>query len=163
MTTMAGTYFRRTGQGWLTDWTPDKVAAAPDPCIGWAEYAHQVLGVPQPTLTDMTGARKNVKELFRLYPDQADWYTMCRVVMWVKKRRRHYSRLAPVAACWRDAYGDRFLPELNPPDIDTNLEATIARALDQETDPVWRRRLIATTGMDFRRATLAEWEELRGW
>jgi hypothetical protein len=75
-----------TGQSHLTAWTPELVAAAPDPVRAFALYAQQVLGVPFYTTKDLVLLRQRVNDVFNRCP-QATYYTLCRVVAWARRKR----------------------------------------------------------------------------
>jgi hypothetical protein len=157
MTLIHGSHTHRTGQGWLTYWTPEKVVNAPDPAMAWAEYVQQTMGVPYPTIRDMTVLRRKITDFFDHHP-QADFYTLCRVAGWCRSRNRRFQRIWMVVDAFRDAYVAGALPELQPVQHDENLEAGITDALAQETDPAWRRRLLMCAG-DARRDALQEWRD----
>jgi hypothetical protein len=151
----------RTGQPWLTTWTPDKVASAPDPCSAFIEYVQQVLGVPWSTIKDETVLRKRIAEFFEHYP-KADFHTLCRVVQWCKSQRLRFTRAYFVIDKFRDAWAAGALPELDVPNADDALEVEIARALTMEADETWRARLIGTAGVDLRRSVFDEWATAHG-
>jgi hypothetical protein len=138
-------------------WTPAKVANAPDPVAAWCEYTQQVIGVPWPTIQDLTTVRKHINELFDHYP-QADFYTLCRLTQWCKARKRRFTRMPFVVLEFREAWARGGLPELDPRTEDERLELRIRAALAIEQRDSWRHRLLTTVGNDLRRATLAEWE-----
>jgi hypothetical protein len=150
----------QTGQPWITTWTPDKVAAAPDPVVGLASYAQQVLGIPFPRVSDITAARKHINELFNRYPT-ADYHTLCRVVRYAKSQRRRFTMLTTVVCLWRDAMGAGKLNELDPSN-DFALLEQINRILEIETDERWRTRLLCCLDNDSRRLAISDWRTLRG-
>lgn len=130
----------------LKTWTPDDVQAAPDPAKAFCEYAQQTLGVPWPTIKDMTILRKKTKVFFEQYP-QCDWRTMCRVVQWCATRKKRHSRVWMVVEEFRKAWTAGALPELNPhTHRDEAVEDRVYKALEEEQDPVWRRRLLLAQG-----------------
>lgn len=147
----------KTGQGWLTIWTPEMVAVAPDPVLAWSEYAQQVLGVPWPTIRDQAILRHKIRELFDHYP-RADWYSLCRLVQWCKGRGKRDTRVWLVLDRFRSAWCAGALPELDPQRTEVDVEARIERALEDEADPTWRRRLLGAMGTVARRAAIDEWE-----
>lgn len=155
-----GQKLRGSGQTWFTDWTPEKVATAPDPAFAFAEYVQQVMGVPWPTNNDIVVLRKKVGEFFSHYPN-ADYYTLCRVVGWCRARRKRFQRVWMVVDCFRDAYVAGALPELDCDRQDGDVEAGIAAALDVESDPSWRRRFLACQGPQMRREALDDWLRCR--
>lgn len=145
--------------GWLTSWTPEKIATAEDPCAAYAEYLQQTMGIPYPTVKDMAILRKYCKEFFEHYPN-ADWYTMCRLAAHFRRRKRRFGRVYQVVTEFRDAYQDGALPELDPgfgARSDRDLEALIQDALKTEQRPEWRKRLILAGGVDARREAYEEW------
>lgn len=145
--------------GWLTQWTPDRVAAAEDPCAAYAEYLQQTMGIPWPTIKDMSILRKHTKEFFDHYPN-ADWYTMCRLANYFRRRKRRFGRVYQVVTEFRDAYRDGALPELDPgygSASDSQLELNIAEALAGETRPEWVERLIRAEGVEARRGAYELW------
>lgn len=153
---MANSHTHRLGRPVLTRWTPDLVAEANDPVAAFAEYVQQALGVPWPTLADMTRMRRRIKEIFAHYP-QADYYTLCRIVAWAKADRRRFGRVPEVVDCFREAFKAGALPELDPPETEVDVEEAIRAVLVNEQDPWWRRRLVATQGVEFRREALEDW------
>lgn len=141
----------------LENWTPDKVAGADDPAMAFADYCQQTLGVPWPTIKDQTILRKKIREFFEHYP-QADYYTLCRIVEFARTRRRRYGRVWAVVEGFRDAFEAGFLKELDPrANTDLDLEVRIELALEKESDPEWRRRLICASGVSARQEAYAEW------
>lgn len=147
--------------GWLTQWTPDKVATAQDPVLAFAEYAQQTLGVPWPTIADLKILRLKINEFFEHYP-RLNYFTLCRVVTWAKARHRRFKRVWCVVEAFRDAYLDGALPELDPNHSEASVEERITAALQVETSQAWRRILIGAQGTTTRREMLAKWETERG-
>lgn len=112
----------------------------------FAEYCQQTLGTPWPTNQDRIILRKKVKEFFAHYP-HADWYTLCRVVMFARSRKRRYERVWAVIGEFRKAYTAGVLPELDPANrVDEKYEMLVSRALETEDDPYWRKRLLLAQG-----------------
>lgn len=147
---------QRTMQGSpIQRWTPQLVAEAPDPNLAFANFTQQVLGVPWPTIKDQTILRSRTAEFFEHYPN-ATWFTLCRVVTWLKAKRKRVPRVWMVVDKFRDCWVDGMLPELDPAEGDVELEVLIESALTEETDESWRRRLIMTEG-PARRAAYDEW------
>jgi hypothetical protein len=151
----------RTGGTWLTNWTPEKVATAPDPVVAFAEYAQQRLGVPWPTQKDLNILRAKIGEFFRHY-NKVTYYTLCRVVDWCRARRRRFGRVWMVIGEFRNAFAAGALPELEPDATDERVEARITVALTSETQPAWRARLIGAEGRTARTRAVQDWERLRG-
>lgn len=141
----------------LRTWTPEMVNNDPDPTRAFAEYCQQTLGVPWPTKKDMIILRKKCKDFFALYP-HTDWRTLCRVVVFLRARKRRPSRVWMVVDEFRKAWAAGQIPELNENrGTNEHVEANIAHALETETDPVWRRRLMLAQGPIARREVYREW------
>lgn len=153
---------RGTGQSGNSTWTPERVAVAPDPALAWCEYVRQVLGVPFPTGVDLGETRQAIGDLFVQYPT-ANYYTLCRLVMWCRGRKLRFSRMKSVVGMFREAWAKGALPELDPKNADESVEQRIIRVLEVEHEPAWRYRLLTTMGNDHRRATLLEWEAVHSW
>lgn len=144
---------------WTTVWTPERVQEADDPNKAFANYVQQTLGVPYPTIKDMTILRKKTKLFFQNVPD-ADWKTLCKVVQWAKARKRRPPRVFMVVEMFRDAWAAGYLPELDRhARVDETVEAGIERALAVETRPEWRARLLGASGVTARAAAFAEWQQ----
>lgn len=143
----------------LNTWTPDLVQASPDQVAAFCEYCQQTLGVPWPTLHDMMILRKKIKELFGRYPN-ADYRTLCRIVVWMRARKWRVARVWAVVDKYRDAWAAGQLPELDPgyqpPDL--NISSLIADALEEETDPVWRDRLLLASNPAAQREVYGLWQ-----
>lgn len=150
-----------TGQGALTSWTPELVASAPDPTRAFALYAQQVLGIPFATTKDLVLLRQRVNDVFNRCP-QATYYTLCRVVSWARRKRIRKPRVYMIIDLVPEAWADKALPELDEPVRDQQVERRIANALEVETDPSWRRRLIGAMGTTSRHRILNDWMLSRG-
>lgn len=150
----------KTGQGWLTTWTPEMVATAPDPYLAFADYVQQRLGVPWPTQKDQTILRAKINELFAHYP-RADWFSLCRLVQWCKTRNKRDTRVWMVLNHFRAAWTAGALPEMDAHHTDSDLDQHITGALDHETDPHWRRRLLVAIGTTARQAAFNDWKTER--
>jgi hypothetical protein len=146
-----------SGQGWVTDWTPDKVAAAPDPLIAFSNYIEQALGVGFPTKKDLIILRRRVNELFKRYP-KADYYTLCRLVAYQRSRHRRFVRVYTVLDSFRDAMAAGALPELRRDNGNGAVEERLQTILANESCPRWRARLLACPDDESRRAVIADWE-----
>ncbi len=149
----------RSGQSWLTTWTPDKVAAAPDPIVALASYMQQTLGMAFPTISDIAGIRKVTNEIAAYYPT-ASVATLCRVVQYVKSKKRRPTKGSQVMNMWREAMAAGFLDELDPNNDQTLMDA-IYEILDTETDERWRARLLCCYTNDARRLALADYRTFR--
>ena len=145
----------RSGQSWLTNWTPEKVAEAPDPIIALSAYIEQALGVAFPTKKDITILRKRVYEILDRYP-RADFYTLCKVVAFNRQRRRRFARVYTVVDSFREAMAAGWLPELT---VETCLKERVQEILTHETDPDWRARLISCPDDEARQVIINEWEQ----
>lgn len=138
--------------------TPDTVEAAEDQAAAFAEYVQQTMGVPWPTIRDMSILRKKIKDFFALYPT-ADYRTLCRVVGFMRSRRRRVPRTWMVVDEFRKAWAAGQLPELDPGYCSNpSLDAAIAEALTVEQDPAWRRRLLLAQDPASRQEVYASWQ-----
>jgi hypothetical protein len=150
-----------TGQGALTNWTPELVASAPDPTRAFALFAQQEIGVPFATEKDLVVLRQRINDVFNRCP-QATYYTLCRVVRWARTKRVRRARVYQIIDLLPEAWASRALPELDEPVRDQKVEQRIADALQIETDPSWRRRLIGAMGTSSRNRVLNDWMLSRG-
>lgn len=119
----------------------------------FAEFARQHLGIPI-FRKDVNILGVKAKEFFEDNP-RADWRTLGRTVQWCKTKKFRPNNLYAVISCARHAWADGMLPELDC-DEDEQLEADITAALQVETDPYWRRALIASQG-SFRKEAYLAW------
>lgn len=143
---------------WLTVWTPDLVADADDPPKAYAEYVQQTVGIPYPTIKDMTILRRKAKDFFAKVPN-TDWKTLCRIAQWARAKKRRPPRVFMLVDMFREAWSAGYLPELDRADrVDETVEDGIERALRTETRPEWRARLMGARGVTARREALAEWQ-----
>jgi hypothetical protein len=149
----------RAGQSWLTTWTPDKVAAAPDPIVGLANYMQQNLGIAYPTMADLAAIRHHANDIAAYYP-AATTYTLCRVVQYVRSKKRRPTRGAQAMGMWREAMAAGYLNELDP-NNDQALIDQIYVILETETDERWRRRLLCCADNDSRRLAISDWRTFR--
>jgi hypothetical protein len=144
----------RKKPAWLGIIRPEQVV---DPET-FATYAQQTLGCPYPPLRDMILLRTKIKEFFAEKP-QADYYTLCRIVQWAKANKRRPAAVWKIPPMWAWAWEDNALPELDPDQLkDKDLERRIALALEVETDPAWRRRLIGSESVEKRREVYDSWK-----
>jgi hypothetical protein len=125
-----------------------------------ARYIEQRTGAPWASIKDMSILRKKCKEFFEHYP-HCDWTTLCHVADWCQRKRKRYSHVWKVVDAFRYAYEDGALPEVDQGYRNRNLEREIADALEQETDRLWRMRLIGTRGIDARKEVLQSWRMKR--
>lgn len=149
----------RAGQAWLTTWTPDKVAAAPDPIVALGNYMQQLLGIAFPTMSDLAAIRKHTNEIADYYPS-ATVATLCRVVQYAKSKKRRPTRGAQVMGMWREAMAAGYLNELDP-NNDQALIDQIYTILETETDERWRMRLLCCLDNDSRRLAISDWRTFR--
>lgn len=149
----------RAGAAWLTTWTPDKVAAAPDPIVALGNYMQQTLGIAFPSIQDIAGMRKIANDIAANYPG-ASTNTLCRVVQYAKSRRRRPMKGSQVMGMWREAMAAGYLSELDP-NNDQALMDTIYTILETETDERWRSRLLCCLDNDSRRLAIADWRTFR--
>lgn len=145
---------------WLKAWTPEDVAEAKDQPRAFAEYCHQVIGVPFPGVKDMTILRRRCNEFFAANRG-ASWYTLCRVAQWCRSHKRRPPRAWMVVDEFRFAWRDGYLPEFDPTGTDPGVEKEIARILKSETRDGWRQRLICAQGVEARGKAVREWHEER--
>lgn len=141
---------------WTHVWTPEEVAHADDPPKAYSEYVRQTVGTPGATVKDLAAFRKKVKKLMEDDP-RITWHTMCRVAQWARQKRKRPAHIHYLPDMLRYAWSDGYLPELSPDAADDDLEEKIGRALGVETDEYWRRRLIASKGVEARAQTYSEW------
>ena len=120
----------------------------------FAAYASQELGIPYPTKSHLFSTKALIDDLFELYPELS-WNSLCGLVEWAKIKNKRYSTLMPLIHSYRYAYQDGYLNEINP-NSSEGLDAKIASALEQETDPEWRRRLERSKGPS-RKVVYAAW------
>lgn len=111
----------------------------------FAEYVSQVLGTPYNTLNDKIVLRKKLKEFEKNVPN-GTWQTLVRTCDWAKARKKRPAHSYLVVDWVRYAWADGYLPDLDEKPQDQELEAGIRAALEVETDPEWRRRLIGAEG-----------------
>lgn len=120
----------------------------------FAAYAAQEIGVPYPTKGNLFASNTLIDELFEMYPELT-WNGLCGVVEWAKVNNRRFPSIVPLIHSYRFAYADGFINELNT-NTQEGLDAKIAAALAQETDPEWRRRLQNSKGPG-RKVVYAAW------
>lgn len=130
----------------------------------FAEYCQQETGIPYPTQKQIGVLRGAINDWFDEYP-HTSYATLCQIVKWAKERRKRYATPGNLLkGGFRYAWEDGYLPELDPDydDRDADLEADIERALQQEKDPAWRRRLIVAQTNAARDEVYREWLTERG-
>lgn len=126
----------------------------------FARYCQQVVGTPMPDSKAWGPLGARVKAFFIEYP-QADWYTLCRIAQWCRNHKLRARTTVGLVGCFRSAWSDGAIPELDPANLDLELEREIERALEIEMDDSWRRRLYLARGTEARRAALEEWTKER--
>lgn len=121
-------------------------------------YAQQRLGCPYPTLKDQNILRSKTRLLFEKNP-KADLKTLVHIVDFMKSRKKNPPRIWLIVEAFNEAWAAGAIPELkigNEEEVD--VELGIIRALNGETDPVWRDKLLGARGVVARRAILEAWE-----
>lgn len=126
-----------------------------------ARYICQTTGTPWASIKDLCVMKKKCKEFFQHYP-HLDYSTLCHVADWAQRRKKRYSHVWKVVDAFRYAYEDGALPEVdNKIQCDAEVEEGIERALEVETDGVWRTQLIATQSVRARKEVLEDWIQMR--
>lgn len=152
----AGRPKRATKPNWLTrTLTPKDVVDE----ITFAQYCQQVLGTPLPKAKDIPALMKAFKEFQADYP-KVDWPMLIKLVHWCRNRKRRPVSAMAVLLQLKYAWSQGHFPELDPSrqnPVDENVEQSIARILDQEADPEWRRLLLGAQGMKAREEVLHAW------
>lgn len=137
----------------LKTWVTEDVCDAESFC----EYAQQMLGVPWPTYYDKKVLKAKTDEIFKRHP-QMTWASICHVADWMRTRHKRPARVWMIPESFREAWAAGKLPELDPRDHeDGDLERLIQAALQVESDPYWRDRLIGSRGVEARRRTFEAW------
>lgn len=103
------------------------------------------MGIPYPTHTHLNKAKKLLGELFEMYP-ALTWKGLCQLPLWAKARKKRYAHVLQLINSYRFAYQDGYLPEMDIDYVDRDMEAKIQKALEVESDPDWRRRLLNSRG-----------------
>ena len=123
----------------------------------FCEYIQQMLGTPWPTWHDKKVLKAKVDDIFRRNPGMT-WSSMCKVVDYMRSRRKRPARVWTVPEFFREAWAAGQLPELDPRDEeDFDLERLIGAALEVESDDYWRNRLIGSRGVEARRRSFEAW------
>lgn len=139
--------------GWLNSTKVDSVES-------FCEYIQQSMGTPYPTVKMMPSTRKTFARFFEQYP-KADWQTLCKTVDYCRAKKKRLAQAYSIVSMVRFAWRDGFLPELDP-NVDKEVDAAIAAALEVETDREWRKRLMLATSVEGKQIALREWGEARG-
>lgn len=138
--------------GWADRKTAEEVKNIRD----FATYAAQEAGIPYPAKKHLYAASSEVEKIFALYPS-LNWSSMCKIVDWAKENKKRYPHIMALINGYRYAYADGYLEELAPNE-DDSLETKIEQALEIETDPEWRRRLMVSNGPG-RKIVYAAWQK----
>lgn len=127
--------------------------------ITFAQYCQQVLGTPLPKAKDIPALKKTFKEFHADYP-RVDWPMLVKLVHWCRNRKRRPVSAMAVLGQLKYAWSQGHFPELDPSQqhrVDENTETAIARILDTEPDPQWRRLLLGAQGPRARGEVLKAW------
>lgn len=136
-------------------WTAEDVIREKDVLI-FAAYCQQTIGVGWPNLEQERILRKRIKDIFAQYP-RADWGTLVKLAQYCRDKRFRPEQTWKIFMKFNEALKAGVLPELLPDAPHPVLEEQIRRALDEETDPQWRRLLVMATGENQQRKVLTEW------
>lgn len=120
----------------------------------YCRYVCQTVGSPW-TMTDSFVMKKKLKTFFKAYPE-CGYGTLIRIAQWTRSKKKRPPHAYMVVDYARYAWADGALPELDPSNVDLELERKIGRALEIETDPEWRRKLVLSEGSG-RRAVFQQW------
>lgn len=136
-------------------WTDTDVIESKDPMI-FAAYCQQTIGVPWPDLDNERILRKRIKEFFEKYP-RADYGTLVKLARFCKEKRYRPDQVWKLFSNFNKAWKAGVLPEVEPDAGLPILDEQIRRALEEETDPMWRRKLLMANGENQQRKVLNEW------
>lgn len=121
----------------------------------YMSYVCQTVGSPW-QLKDTYVMKKKVKDFFKVYP-QCSYETLIRVAHWARSKKKRPPHAYYVVDMARYAWADGAVPEMDPSNVDLKLERLIRQALETETDPTWRERLVMSEG-DGRRVVFDAWK-----
>lgn len=141
--------------------TPEQISKEPkfqEQLRLYARYCQQLVGTPMPEYTKWPILARRIKAFWIEYP-QADWYTLCRIAQWCSTHKVRPRTTVGLVGCFRSAWADGALSELDPQSIDMEVERKIERALETEEDDDWRTRLLLARGIEARRKLIEEWDE----
>jgi hypothetical protein len=127
----------------------------------FAAYAHHSIGTKQPNFKEMIILKARAKQFFDEYP-LADWSTLVDTVGYLRARRKRVGMPWAVLSFVPSAYGDGFLPGLDPHNhdrLDPGVEADIAMILRVETDPHWIANLTLASEPAARRDLVRIWKD----
>jgi hypothetical protein len=122
------------------------------------EFAQRRLGVPFPTMKDRLALKKQAKWFLEHNPT-ATWHTLAKVVEWAHAKKRRPAAVYSIVTMAKYAWSDGWLPELDAKE-DTSYEDGIIAALQVETDPEWRHKLMSGYG-SVRAERYQEWLRCR--
>lgn len=122
-------------------------------------YVCQTVGSPY-AFKDTIVMKKKLNEFFAAYP-KTSYDTMIKVAHWARAKKKRPAHAFYIVDMARYAWADGALPELDPSNVDSDLETNIRRALEEETNPEWRRRLIGSEGAG-RRVVFDAWRSRVG-
>jgi hypothetical protein len=124
------------------------------------QYTRQRFGVPT-TLKDINLFKSRIRDFLKIN-QQIDYASMAVGVDWAKSKHLRPRSLLAVMGFIQQAYAAGMLPELDVAAAgQANTEDGILNALQVESDPLWRTRLIASQG-SARASVLQEWHDIRG-
>jgi hypothetical protein len=124
----------------------------------FGDYARQTIGIPYPTKQKFAAAQKAANRLFDMYP-RLTWQGLCGTVDWAKAKKKRFSQLVILINYYDQAWADGYLPELDP-ESEADFAQRILDAIEEETDPTWRRRLLTAYG-EGAQLVWEQWEEQR--
>lgn len=129
----------------------------------FAQYAHQQVGVPNPTGKDIAALNGYLKKFWERYPG-ANWETLCKVVDWSKNNNsKYYSPMALVENGHKIAWLRGYLPELDYNSGDVDNETRIVLLLEQgKLSADWCRRFLLAQTPQEREAVLERWDQENG-
>lgn len=133
--------------------SPDEVVDSDS----FAQFVQQTCGTPAPSLADIRALQSALKKFFERDP-RYDWKVLCRTVQWARSKKKRPAKAINILGMVPYAFEDGAIPELDPIQVkDSSLETKIAEALDQETDPKWRYRLVGARGIQARKDVYEAW------
>ena len=123
-------------------------------------FMQQAVGCPIPTKKDIAITRKKLNELQENYPDVQLGLLAQGLVEWAKTRHKRFESVWRIVACWKYAFKDGFLPDMNTVKMG-ELDELIEGALEIESDPRWRERLQYSIGETARSEVVEAWKTVR--
>lgn len=120
----------------------------------YAAYVQQKIGAPCAG-REIAALRRTTKKFFAEHP-QADWGTLCQLVDWARAKKKRPPTAARLVSWFPYAWSDGYISLPDPgAQVDENLE----RALTQEPDPSWRRKIALAVGQSNREEVYDSWLE----